>query len=176
MIYAARGALLRFVARAVCRRALSRWKTSLRRFIAGSMCGVKNSSLYRAAIRLPGMCTSWVFRRRIWHPTSSHVYSHLFSAAWILIHLWTRLASSFVGPTPLLCCIIGPLQVDADASVLRQGKDVWRVSRFHRDVFWLTMPIIMGDLGHLMLFLLLSRSGFSCEVPGCSYLGLLMWS
>jgi hypothetical protein len=49
------------VARAVYGRALSCWKTSLRRFIAGSMCGVKTSSLYRAALRLPGMCTSWVF-------------------------------------------------------------------------------------------------------------------
>jgi hypothetical protein len=82
------------VARAVCGRALSCWKTSLRRFIASSMCGVKTSSVYRAALRLPWMCTSWVFRRRIWHPTSSHflrrnwrtahsgvcrqVYSHLF--------------------------------------------------------------------------------------------------
>ena len=33
-------------------------KTSIRRFIAGSMCGVKTSSLYRAALRLPWMCTS----------------------------------------------------------------------------------------------------------------------
>ena len=56
-----------------------------------------------------------------------HVYGHLFSAAWILIHCWTRLASSFAVPSPLLCCTIGPLQVDADFSVLRQSKDVWRV-------------------------------------------------
>jgi hypothetical protein len=50
------------VARVVCGRALSCYKTFLRRVIAGSMCGVKTSSLYRAALRLPGMCTSWVFR------------------------------------------------------------------------------------------------------------------
>jgi hypothetical protein len=30
------------------------------------------------------------------------------------------------------------------------------------------VPIFVGDLGHLMLFLLLSRSDFSGEVPGCS--------
>ena len=46
------------VARVVCDRVLSCRKTSLRRFIAGSMCGVKTSSLYRAALRLPWMCTS----------------------------------------------------------------------------------------------------------------------
>jgi hypothetical protein len=49
----------------------------------------------------------------------------------------------------------GPLQVDADVSVQRQSKDVWRVSRFHGDGFWLSVPIFVGDLGHLMLFLLL---------------------
>jgi hypothetical protein len=187
------------VARAVCDRALSCWKTSLRRFTAGNMCGVKTSSLYRAALRLSWMCTSWVFRRRIRHLTSSlflrrncrpqgrgslrtshsgvcrHVYGHFFSAAWILIHRWTKLASSFASPSPLLCCTIGPLKVDAsDVSILRQSKDVWRVSRFHRDSFWQSVPIFVGDLGYLMLFLLLSRSGFSCEVPGCSDLGLLM--
>jgi hypothetical protein len=115
----------------------------------------------------------------IWHPTSSlflrrncrpqgcsslrtshsgvcrHVYGHLFSAAWILIHRWTRLASSFAGLSPLLCCTIGPLQADADVSVQRQSKDVWRVSRFYGDGFWLSVPIFVGDLGHLMLFLLL---------------------
>ena len=151
------------VARAVCDRALSCWKTSLRRFIADSMCGVKTSYLYRVALRLTLMCTSWVFRRRIWHPTSSHflrrncrpqgrsflrtshsgvcghVYGHLFSAAWILIHRWIRLASNFVVPSPLLCCTIGPLQVDADASVLRQSKDVWRVQAvFTFSVLWIT--------------------------------------
>jgi hypothetical protein len=138
------------------------------------------------------------FGRRIWHPTSSHflrqncrpqgrsffrtshsgvcrhVYGHLFSAAWILIHRWTRLPSSFAGPSSLLCCTIGPLQVDADVSVLRQSKDVWRVSRFHGDDFRLSVPIFIGDLGHLMLFLLLSRSGFSGEVPGSSDFWLLM--
>jgi hypothetical protein len=99
------------------------------------------------------------------------VYGHLFSAAWILIHRWTRLPSSFAGPSSLLCCTIGPLQVDADVSVLRQSKDVWRVSRFHGDDFRLSVPIFIGDLGHLMLFLLLSRSGFSGEVPGSSDFG-----
>jgi hypothetical protein len=162
------------------------------------MCGVKTSFLYRAALRLSWMCTSWVLRRRIWHPTSSHflrwncrpqgrsslrishsgvcrhVYDHLFFAAWILIHRWTRLASSFAGPSPLLCCTIGPLQVDTDVSVLRKGKDVLRVSCFHEDGFWLSVPIFVGDLRQLMLFLLLSRSGFSGEVPECSDLGLLM--
>jgi hypothetical protein len=103
-----------------------------------------------------------------------YVYRHLFSAAWILIHRRTRLTSSFAGPSPLLCCTIGPLQVDPDVSVLRQSKDVWCVSRFHRDGFWLSVPIFIGDLGHLMLFLLLSRSGFSGEVSGCSDLGLWM--
>jgi hypothetical protein len=102
------------------------------------------------------------------------VHGHLFSAAWILIHRWTRLASSFTCPSLLFCCTIRPLQVDADVSVLPQSKDVWRVSRFHRDGFWMSVPIFVGDLGHLMPFLLLSRSGFSGEVPGCSYLGLLM--
>jgi len=164
------------------------------------MCGLKTSSLCRAALRLPWMCTSWVFRRRIWHPTSSHflrrncrpqgrsslrtshsgvcrhVYGHLFSAAWILIHRWPRLASSLAGPSPLLCCTIGPLQVDADVSLLRQSKDAWRVSHFHGDGFWLSVSIFVEDLGLLMLFLLLSRSGFSVEVPECSDLGLLMWS
>ena len=48
------------------------------------------------------------------------------------------------------------------------------VSRFHGDDFCLSAPIFVGDLGHLMLFLLLSRSGFSCDVTGCSDLGLLM--
>jgi hypothetical protein len=147
------------VARAVCDRVLSCRKASLRRFIAGSICGVKTSSLYRAALRFPWMCTSWVFRRRIWHPTSSHflrqncrpqgrsslwtsnsdvcwhVYRHLFSAAWIFIHRWTRLASSFAGHRPLLCCAIGPLQVDADVSVLRQSKDVLPVRTFSRRQF-----------------------------------------
>jgi hypothetical protein len=104
-----------------------------------------------------------------------HLYGHLFSAAWFLIHRWTRLASSFAGPSPLLCCTIGPLKVDVpDVSVLRKSKDVWRVSRFHRDGFWLSVPIFVGDLGYLMLFILLSRSGFSWEVPECSDLGLLM--
>jgi hypothetical protein len=72
-----------------------------------------------------------------------HVYGHIFSAAWILIHRWTRLASSFVGPSPLLCCTIEPLQVDADVSVLRQSKDVWcvQLSRFHVDGFWLCTDI-----------------------------------
>ena len=188
------------VARAVCGRAWLCWKTSLRRFIAGNMCGVKTgSSLHRTALRLPGICTSLVFRRRIWYPTLSHflrrncrpqgrsslrtshsgvcrhVYGHLFSAAWILIHRWIRLASKFAGPSPLLCCTIWPLQVDADVSVLRQSKDVWRVSRFHGDGFWLSVPIFVGDLGHFMLFLLLSRSGFSGEVPECSDLVLLMY-
>ena len=163
------------------------------------MCGVKTSFLYRTALRLPWMRTSGVFRSRIWHSTSSHflrhncrpqgrisgrtshsgvcghVYGHLFSAARILIHPWTRLASSYGGPNPLLCCTIGPLQVDADVSVLRQSKDVWRVSRFHGDGFWLSVPIFVGDLGHLMLFLLLARSGFSGEVPRCSDFGLLMY-
>ena len=41
-----------------------------------------------------------------------------------------------IGPSPLLlCCTIGPLQVDADVSVLRQSKDVWRVNCFHGDGF-----------------------------------------
>ena len=48
------------VERAMCGGALC-WKPSLQRFIAGSMCGVKTSSLYWAALRLPGMCTSWGF-------------------------------------------------------------------------------------------------------------------
>jgi hypothetical protein len=86
-----------------------------------------------------------------------HMYGHLFSAAWILIHRWSRLASRFAGSSPLLCCTIEPLQVDADVSVLRQSKDVWRVSRLHGDGFWLSVPIFAGDLGHLMLFFL--RSG-----------------
>jgi hypothetical protein len=103
-----------------------------------------------------------------------HVYGHLFSAAWILIHRRTRFASSFVCPSPLLCCTIWPLQVEADVSVLRQSNDVWRVSHFNGDGFWLSVPIFVGNLGHLMLFLLLSRSGFSGEVSGCSDLGLLM--
>ena len=60
------------VERTVCGRALSCWKTSLRRSITGSMCGVKTPSLCRAALRLLWMCTSWGFRRRIWHSTSSH--------------------------------------------------------------------------------------------------------
>ena len=159
------------------------------------MCGVKASSMCRTALRLPWMCTSWVFRRRIWHPTSSYflrrncrpqwrstlrtshsgvcrnVYGHLFSAAWILIHRWT----SFAGSSRLLCCTIGTLQVDSDVSIQRQSKDLWRLSRFHGDGFWLSVPIFVGVLGHLMLFLLLSRFGFSVEVPGCNALGLLMW-
>ena len=40
-----------------------------------SICGVKTSSLYRAALRLPWMCTSCVFRRRI----SSHHHTPNFS-------------------------------------------------------------------------------------------------
>jgi len=112
------------VVRAVCSRALSCWKTSLRRFIAGSMCDVKTSSLYRATLRLPGCAPVEFFGRRIWHLTSSHffrqncrpegrgslrtshscvcrhIYSHLLSAVWILIHRWTRFASSFAGPNP----------------------------------------------------------------------------
>jgi hypothetical protein len=139
--------------------------------------------------------------RRIWHLTSSHflrqncrpqgcsslrtshsgvcrhVYGHLFSATWILIHRWTRLASSFAGPSPLRCCTIGPSQVGVDVSVLRQSKNVWWVhSRFHGDGFWLSVPVFVGDLGYLMLFHLLSRSGFSGEVPGCNNIGLLMCS
>jgi hypothetical protein len=35
------------------------------------------------------------------------------------------------------------------------------------------LPFV-GDLGHLMVFLLLSRFGFSDEVPGCRDPGLLM--
>ena len=102
------------------------------------------------------------------------MYGHLLSAAWILVHHWTRLASSFAGDCPLLCCTIGSLQVDADVSVLCQCKDVWCVSGFHGDGFWLSVPIYVGHLGQLMLFLLLSRFGFSDEVPGCSDLELLM--
>ena len=104
-----------------------------------------------------------------------HVYSHLLSVAWVLIYRWTRLASSFAGPSPLRCCTIGPLQVDVDVSVLRQSKNVWCVhSRFHGDGFWLSVPVFVGDLGYLMMFLLLSPSGFSGEVPGCNNSGLLM--
>ena len=152
----------------------------------------------RAALKLSWMCTSWVFRRRIWHPTSSHlhrrncipqgrsslrtshygvcrhVYGDLFSAAWILIHRWTRLSYSFAGPRPLLCCTIGPLQVDAGISIQHQGKDVWRVSCFYGDGFRLSVPIFVGDLGNFMLFLLLSRSAFWGEVPACSDPGVLM--
>ena len=84
-----------------------------------------------------------------------------------ILNRWTRLTSSFADSSPLLCCTIGPLQVDADFSVLRQSKDVWRVSRFLGDGFWLSVPIFVGDMGHFMLFLLLSRSDFSGEVPGC---------
>ena len=136
------------------------------------MCGVKTSSLYQAPLRLAWMCTSWVFRRRIWYPTSSHflrrncrpqgrsslrishsgvcrhVYGYLFSTAWILIHRWTRVASSFADSRPLFCCTNGPLPVDADVSVLSQSKDIdRRVSRFHGDGFWLSVPIFVGDLG-----------------------------
>ena len=50
------------VAQAVWGRALSCWKTSKWRFIAGSMFGVNTSYLYRAALRLTGMFTSCVFR------------------------------------------------------------------------------------------------------------------
>ena len=132
--------------------------------------------------------TAWHFLRRNFRPQERsslrtshsgvcrHAPGHLFYAAWILIHRWARLASSFVGPSSSLCCTIVPLQVDADVSVLRQGKDFWRVSRFHGDGFWLSVPIFVGDLVHLMLFLLLSWCGFSSEVPGCSNLLLLKWS
>jgi hypothetical protein len=71
------------------------------------------------------------------------------------------------------------LQVDADVSVLRQSKDVWRGSRFHGDGYWLSVPIFVGDLGHLMLFLLLSWSGFSGELLWSDViwtLWTLMWS
>ena len=50
------------VAQAVCGRVFSCWTTSLLRFIAGSRCGVKTSSLYRAALRFQGMYTSWLYR------------------------------------------------------------------------------------------------------------------
>ena len=100
------------IARAVCGPALSCWKTALWRFSSGRKCDVKTSSLYR------------VFQGRLWHPTSSnflrrncrpqgrsslrtshsgvcrHVCGHLFSAAWILIHRRTRLASSFAPSDP----------------------------------------------------------------------------
>ena len=179
----------------MCGRALSFWKTSLRRFIAGSMCGVKTSSLYLSGVKVAGdvhqLSFSGVGYSTPHHHTSSaeivdlknertshsgvcrHVYGHLFSAAWILIHRWTRLASSFAGPSHLLCCTIEPLQVDADVSVLRQSKDVWCVSRFHGDGFWLSVPVFVGDLGYLMMLLLLSPSGFSGEVPGCNNIELL---
>jgi hypothetical protein len=61
----------------VCGRALSCWKISLRRFIADSLCGVKTSSLYRTALRLPWICIRWVFRRRIWDSQSSHFFRNI---------------------------------------------------------------------------------------------------
>jgi hypothetical protein len=132
------------VTRAVCGRALSCWKTYLRRLIAGSMCGVKTSFLYRAALRLPWMCTSWVYRRRIWHPTSSHflhrncrpqgrssceplipasvdtctAISFLQHESWFM----TESDSPPVLQVPALYSV-----APSDVSVLRQSKYVWRV-------------------------------------------------
>ena len=50
------------VMRAVCGRALSCWNTSLLMFIAGKKCGLRISSRYRRAFKLPGTVTSCVFR------------------------------------------------------------------------------------------------------------------
>ena len=50
------------VMRAVCGRALSCWNTSLLMFIAGNKCGLRISSRYRTAFKLPGTVTSCVFR------------------------------------------------------------------------------------------------------------------
>jgi hypothetical protein len=78
---------------------------------------------YRLMVGTPDTCIPVeLFGHRIWHPTSSHflhrncrpqwrsflrtshsgvcrhVYGHLFSAAWILIHRWTRFDSWETGP------------------------------------------------------------------------------
>ena len=183
---------------AVWGRTLSCWITFLWRCIEGSMCGVKTSSLYRArwGCRECVLVLVGCFGLSIWHPTSSHflrrtfrpqgrsslrtsnsgvcthMYGHLFSAAWTLIHRWTRHASSFAGHSPLRCCTIGPLQVHADISVLRQSKDVWPVNRFHGDDFWLSVAIFVWDLGNAVFLAVTVR--FLMWGTRFSDLGLLM--
>jgi hypothetical protein len=77
--------------------------------------------------------------------------------AWILIHRWIRITSIFAGLSPLLCCTIEPLQVHADVAVLCQSKDVWRVSRFHEDGFWLSVSISLNWIQSLNCFSILLR-------------------
>jgi hypothetical protein len=51
------------------------------------------------------------------------------------VMMWGAISYARKTQLALLCCTIGPLQVDADVSVLRQSKDVWRVICFHGDGF-----------------------------------------
>jgi hypothetical protein len=146
----------------------------------------------------------------------------------------TSLQCQYLLCPPLVCSTAQTHQqpkIVTSGYLLRQCKGLWWVrSRFQRDGLWLSVPIFVGDQGHLMLFrwdlqnwgrvwfsdesrfmlqtrdgctrvyrrrnerfarncvlevdnfgdlmlfLLLSRSGFSGEVLGSSDLGMLMWS
>ena len=135
------------------------------------MYGVKTSSLYRAALRFPWMCTSWVFRRRIWHPTSSHFLRRncrpqgtVPCELLIPASVDTCTAISFLQHESWF--IAEPdsppvLQVPAPYSVApsypckslptsQYCANVRTSGRFHGDGFWLSVPIFVGDLGHLM--------------------------
>jgi hypothetical protein len=74
-------------------------KIPLRRFIAGRICGDKTSSLYRSALRLPGMCTSWIFRA---YDVAPHIIT--FSAEIVdlkdAVPCKTPCLSSFPGEVP----------------------------------------------------------------------------
>jgi hypothetical protein len=159
------------------------WKTSLRRFIAGNMCCVKTSSLYRVALRLPGMCTGWVFWAEdmaphtiILPPPKTYIgtdsqkpspwkpLTHQTSLLWRSIE-----TSASTCKDPMVQQSKGQSPAKLEASPVQRCT-----SGFHGDGFWLSVPIYVGHQGQLMLFLLLSRFGFSDEVPRCSDIELLM--
>jgi hypothetical protein len=174
------------VARAVCGRALSCWKTSLQRSIAGSMCGVKTSSLCRTALRLPWMCTSWFFG--VGYGTSHH---HTSSAE--IVDFKDAVPCEPLIPASLdTCTTISFLQheswfiAEPDSPPVLQVLAPYPVapsdpcksmptSQYSAKVRTFgAQPVFTETAFDVVFLVLLSRSGFSGEVPGCSDIGLLM--
>ena len=65
-----------------------------------------------------------------------HVYSHVLSAAWILIHRWTRLSSNFAGfPALYAVATSDPCKsMPTSQYCAKIRTSVGCVSRFHKDV------------------------------------------
>jgi hypothetical protein len=64
-----------------------------------------------------------------------------------------------------------PLLVDADVSVLCQSKDVWRVSRFHGDGFWLCADICLKPGTFDAVFLSVTVRNSQVQYPDVAILG-----